>query len=126
MLFVTLVGSTLVKPSSLSALGAVVGGAVGACVLLLPLVFASSIFSLLFKYTKDSTTSLSFNLLGGLFGVCLEYLSMWLGIAALGYIALAIYAFTLSLYLLSRSRLSGIESSSGMGALDAGNSGDAA
>jgi len=104
-LILSLLLSTLINANTLAGLGAIEGGGLGAFVFLLPLVFASSIFSLLFKYTKNPTTCLAFNLIGGLFGICLEYLSMWLGIAALGYIALAIYAIVFTLYMLKHSQM---------------------
>ncbi len=60
-------------------------------------MFAAIIFALLFKGSRSATTTLAFNLIGGLCGICLEYLSMWLGIRALGWIAVACYAAVLAL-----------------------------
>lgn len=93
----TLLISTFVHVSNLAGMGPVMGGTVGTTVFLLPLVFASTLFALLYKRTETPSTTLAFNLIGGVVGVCLEYLSMWLGIKALGWIGILLYATVLVL-----------------------------
>jgi len=97
ILLAVLVLSAFVKASSLAAFGPVGGSVLGCLVFLLPLIFSSAIFSLMFKTSKSVNRSLAFNLVGGLVGVCLEYLSMVFGIKALTYIAIAIYLVVLYL-----------------------------
>jgi hypothetical protein len=97
VLLVVLLLSSFVKASALASFGAVVGSILGCLIFLLPLIFSSAIFSLMFKSTKNISRALAFNLVGGLVGVCLEYLSMVFGIKALTYIAIAIYLLVLFL-----------------------------
>lgn len=94
--------TTFVSSASFSSMGPVAGGLVGTVLFLFPLVFASTVFALLFKATKSPSNALAFNLIGGLLGVCLEYLSMALGIRALGWIGIGLYAVVLLLNLVRR------------------------
>lgn len=96
-LVVTLIGSTIVTVSSLAQLGEMPAQITGTIVFLSPMLFASVIFALLFKNTTAPTTSLAFNIVGGLVGVCVEYASMLLGLKALGWIGVLIYAGVLAL-----------------------------
>jgi SAM-dependent methyltransferase len=103
-LFVT----NFVHASSLTEWGFITGALMGTGMYLLPMVFSSTIFALLFKCAQISTTAFAYNLIGGLLGVTLEYLSMWLGIGALGWIAVVIYSIVLSLYLANKSNIANI------------------
>jgi SAM-dependent methyltransferase len=103
-LLLSLALTTAIKPDDLSSLGSALGGLAGTVMYLFPLIFSSTIFALLFKDSSKPTSAFAFNLVGGLIGVCLEYLSMWLGVRALGWIAVAIYALTLSIGKLSSDK----------------------
>jgi hypothetical protein len=87
----SLIVTTFVNASDLASLGTIGGGIAGCFMYLFPLVFAASIFALLFKSAKNSTAAFAYNLFGGLIGVVLEYVSMAIGIHALGWVAVAIY-----------------------------------
>ncbi len=95
ILLAVLALSTLVKASDLAAYGPVVGSILGCTIFLVPLIFSSAIFSLMFKSSTNVSRSLAFNMVGGVVGVALEYLSMVFGIRALTYIAIAIYLVVL-------------------------------
>ncbi len=97
ILLAVLVLSAFVKANSLAVFGPVGGSLLGCLVFLVPLIFSSAIFSLTFKSSKSVNRALALNLVGGLVGVCLEYLSMAFGIKALTYIAIAIYLVVLYL-----------------------------
>jgi hypothetical protein len=97
VLLAVLILSAFVKASTLAEFGPVIGSVMGCIVFLLPLIFSSAIFSLTFKNSKNMSRALAFNLVGGLVGVGLEYLSMVFGIRALTYIAIGIYLFVLLL-----------------------------
>lgn len=101
-LLVALLGSYVVSVGDLARLGEIPAQSTGTLVFMLPMVFASIIFALLFKGTKSPSTSLAFNIVGGLVGVCLEYLSMWLGLKALGVLAMLIYGGVVALERLKR------------------------
>ena len=98
----SLVVSSFFHASAFSQYGPVLGGAMGTGLFLFPLVFAAGVFALLFRDTKSAGSALAFNLMGGLFGVCLEYLSMSLGIRALAWIAFGLYSGVLILQLLKK------------------------
>lgn len=110
-LLLSLALTTLIKPDTLSSLGPAMGGLAGTVMYLFPLIFSSTIFALLFKESHKPTSAFAFNLVGGLIGVCLEYLSMWLGVRALGWIAVSIYALTLLIGQLSNGQPKGDEQS---------------
>lgn len=97
ILLTILLLSSFVKASALASFGPVGGSVLGCLIFLMPLIFSSAIFSLMFKSTKNISRALAFNLVGGLVGVCLEYLSMVFGIKALTYIAIGIYLLVLFL-----------------------------
>jgi ubiquinone/menaquinone biosynthesis C-methylase UbiE len=69
-----------------------VGGVLAALLNGIPVGIAGMIFSLLLSRSSDPAASLGWNLLGAVFGGCLEYLSMALGLRALVLIALVLYA----------------------------------
>lgn len=58
---------------------------------LVPIIFSSRIFARLFFYSSIPRLNLASNLLGVMFGGCLEYISLQTGIASLSYIAIGIY-----------------------------------
>lgn len=108
-----LLGTTFTEVSSLTQLGEIPAQIAGTTIFLLPMVFASVMFAILFKETKSASTSLAFNIVGGLVGVCVEYLSMLIGLRALGAVAILIYAGVLLLEKMKKSKApSDIESSS--------------
>ncbi len=90
-LLVLVIIAKSVNPSHLGQLGTEMGILAGTIIYLLPMFFAATIFALLFKNLQSSSTALAFNLIGGVIGVCLEYLSMPLGISNLGWVAFGIY-----------------------------------
>lgn len=94
--------STMVSSSSFIPLGPVMGGVAACTLYLFPLIFASTCFALLFKNTRQPSTALAFNLMGGVGGVCLEYVSMLVGIKALGWIGAGLYAIVLALNFLRK------------------------
>ncbi|MHB2018739.1 MAG: spermine/spermidine synthase domain-containing protein [Candidatus Xenobia bacterium] len=63
--------------------------------LCLPVLFAGLIFIALFRLETRRETALALNLAGALLGGLLESLAMWIGLAALSWIALALYAAAL-------------------------------
>lgn len=98
---VLLMASALVGADTFIRMGALAGGACGISMYLMPLIFASAVFALLFKSTEHPSTALSFNLIGGGVGICLEYLSMSLGVRALGVVGGLLYAVVLVLHLVA-------------------------
>jgi len=105
LLLVSLAATTLVDVSYLAAFGPLLAQVAGVIIYLFPLVFASVIFALLFKNIKSASIGLAFNLIGGLIGICLEYLSMGFGLQALGGVALVIYATILVMQVPACQRL---------------------
>lgn len=101
---VSLIASTFVSASSFLQLGPFMGGLCGVAFYLLPLVFASTVFALLFSASEQASTALAFNLVGGGTGVVLEYISMWSGVRALGWIGSLLYGIVLVLQLVSKHR----------------------
>lgn len=87
----SVIGSSMVDVSELNTLEPWLATTIGTTVFLLPLMFSATIFATIFKQTTLSSRSLAFNIIGGLFGVSVEYLSMAFGIKALSWFALAIY-----------------------------------
>jgi hypothetical protein len=102
----TLSLSTLIHVADLTQYGDFLGKVLGICIYVLPITIASTVFALFFKNVSDTSSALSFNLFGGLIGVSLEYLSMWLGIRALGMVAIGIYAIILGCNLLANTQSS--------------------
>ncbi len=103
-LVLALLGTTFTEVSALTQLGEIPAQIAGTAIFLLPMVFASVMFAILFKETKSASTSLAFNIVGGLVGVCVEYLSMLIGLRALGAVAILIYAGVLILEKIKRSK----------------------
>lgn len=64
----------------------------------LPVFFAGVIFSSLLRTRTDTSTALGCNLCGAVLGGLLEYLSMLVGMKAIGLLALAIYLFSALLH----------------------------
>ncbi|MBI5641214.1 MAG: hypothetical protein HZA17_12400 [Nitrospirae bacterium] len=84
-----------VFPSTLSGLPIMERGAVGGLLNALPVGFAGIIVSILLARSRNPAASLGSNLLGSVFGGCLEYLSMITGLRALALVALFIYVVAL-------------------------------
>lgn len=101
-LILSLILSQLVNASEFLKLGGSLGPVLAAALYLLPCVFASTIFALLFSQTRLSSAALAFNLIGAVYGVALEYASMAFGINALGVISISIYSIIVASFLLSR------------------------
>lgn len=59
-----------------------------------PLFFAGLLFSQIFKYRKEPTLSLVYNLMGAICGGLFEYSSMFFGTKYLSILALVIYILT--------------------------------
>lgn len=102
-LMLSLVASTLFDVHVLSSMDISLAAGLGSLVFLLPLVFAAIIFGCLFRDAKDPPAALAFNLVGGVLGIFTEYLSMWLGINALGIVAILIYGLTLFSVILNKN-----------------------
>jgi SAM-dependent methyltransferase len=83
--------STLVDANSLSGLDPTLANVAGTFIYLLPLFFAGAVFSSLFKLTPNSSQSLAYNMMGGLFGITIEYASMAIGVKLLSVFAVLIY-----------------------------------
>jgi len=90
LLFLVVIAKS-VNPADLGQLGSVMGILAGTTIYLLPIFFAATIFALLFKNLQNSSTALAFNLIGGTIGICLEYISLSLGISNLGWVVSGIY-----------------------------------
>jgi hypothetical protein len=94
---VAIVVSNLVSVADLNNLQPALAQVLGVVIFLCPLMVASSVFSLLFKQTETASRALAFNIIGGLAGVSIEYVSMIWSIKALAWIAVAIYGMVLML-----------------------------
>jgi hypothetical protein len=105
LLILSLLASTLLKPADLLTLGAQAATSAGILLYLCPAAIAAVLFALLFRKVSVASEALAFNIFGGVLGVSLEYLSMILGVRALGWIVIAIYAVVL---ILSLVELSGV------------------
>ena len=69
-----------------------VRGPLGALISISPLGIAGIIVPALLARAANPAAALGSNLLGSVVGGCLEYLSMWTGLRALGLLALLLYA----------------------------------
>ena len=96
-LLLSIVFTLIIPPRLLSFSLPAVNIIAGSCCCLLPMFIAALLFALFFRDNKTPSQALAFNLIGGVLGVFCEYLSMWLGIGALGYLAIGIYALALSI-----------------------------
>lgn len=76
-----------------------VRGPLGALISILPIGIAGIIVPSLLARAPNPTAALGSNLLGSVVGGCLEYVSMWTGLRALGLMAFLLY---LAAYLLDR------------------------
>lgn len=121
---VSLLISTAVSSSSFIPLGPALGGLAAVTLYLFPLIFASTCFALLFKKAKRPSTALAYNLIGGVGGVTLEYVSMLTGIKALGWIGAALYGIVLLLNFLKKESSDPNDSESASIAVDALKAGD--
>ena len=106
LLVVAVMGSTLVKPAQLLALGQPIGAVVGSLLYLTPAALAAVLFATLFKMVDKPSQALAFNIFGGIVGISLEYLSMQFGVRFLSWLAVGIYASTLFPMIMLRRRLS--------------------
>jgi hypothetical protein len=102
VLFASIITGSFISAARLATLGSLTGQIAGAVIYLAPMGLAAIIFALLFRHSEDTPISLAFNLIGGLIGVYTEYLSMWLGVSALGWIVSAMYLLVVLLPLLKK------------------------
>ncbi len=90
-LFAALVIGYLIRPSHLLTLPMISRGVVGGLLNALPIACAGVIFSTLLGRSANATAALGSNLIGAMFGGCLEYLSIVTGLRFLTAIAVALY-----------------------------------
>jgi hypothetical protein len=85
-------------------------GARWTAVLLLtcPLFFSGLVFSTLLSRASEASSALGMNLLGAMAGGVLEYNSMYFGFQSLYWLAAALYAGGLMLFLLGRQSRIGV------------------
>lgn len=91
--------SQVMPATSFLPFGSTVGPALACLVYLMPMFFSSTIFASLFKDARTPSSALAFNIIGSIFGIALEYLSMATGVAALGMVAFVIYGLLIVLML---------------------------
>jgi len=103
ILLASIITGSFISAARLATMGSLAGQAAGAFIYLAPMGVAAIIFALLFRQSQAPPIALAFNLIGGLVGVYTEYLSMWLGVAALGWIVSATYLLVVLLPLLKKS-----------------------
>jgi hypothetical protein len=77
--------------SALNRLSLLGRGLVGGLLHALPVAFAGVIVSTLLARARSLAAALGSNLLGSVFGGCLEYVSMWSGLRALVLLAIGLY-----------------------------------
>jgi len=104
LLVLSLFASTLIKPADLLPLGELSGRLSGALLYLMPASFAALLFATLFKGVDSPTRALAFNIVGGIIGISLEYLSMLFGVHFLGWLCILIYASALVPLMVSAPR----------------------
>ncbi len=92
LLVASLVGSYALPLEPLLALDRPLRFVVGALLIGLPVLWASFLFSQSFEKTPSPASALGANLLGIVFGACMEQLSNIVGLRALFWVALALYA----------------------------------
>lgn len=100
LVLVMIFASSFLDVSSLNSLPTEAGVAIGTIVFLSPLFFAAILFGALFKQVTSASQALSFNMIGGVIGITVEYLSMAFGIKSLSYFAMAIYGLVVVFELL--------------------------
>jgi len=87
------------RPAAFLRLPYVAGGVAGSLVNALPVGFAAIVFSALLRKSPNAVASLGSNLLGAVFGGCLEYVSMFAGLRSVTLVALALYLGALAILL---------------------------
>jgi len=98
LLFLSVLLLWWADPGQLNALPLLARGAVGGLITGLPIGFAGVIVSILLSRAASPAAALGSNLLGSVFGGCLEYLSMVIGLKALVLLALSIYMLAMFYY----------------------------
>ena len=91
LLFAALALAFLVPVRDILWLGLVGQWVVGGLLVALPILFAATIFAMLFRTRANTTRALAYNLVGAIVGGVLEYSSMVSGVKALYLIAAAAY-----------------------------------
>jgi SAM-dependent methyltransferase len=102
LLLASIITGSFISAARLATMGSMAGQAAGAVLYLAPMGLAAILFALLFRQSQNPPIALAFNLIGGLIGVYTEYLSMWLGISALGWIVSATYLLVVLLPLIKK------------------------
>jgi len=95
LLTLSLVAMYLLRPGVLLSLPILARGVAGGLLNAAPILFAGVIFSALLSRSPDPAASLASNLLGAIFGGCVEYLSMIVGLRALTLVAITFYLVAL-------------------------------
>jgi hypothetical protein len=103
LLILSLIATTLLKPVDLLSLGTATAAIAGTLLYMSPASIAAILFALLFKKMPVPSEALAFNIFGGVVGIGLEYLSMVLGVRALGWIAISLYAVVLIMLIYDRT-----------------------
>jgi hypothetical protein len=91
LLFAALVLAYLIPVRDVLWLGMAGQWLVGGLLVALPILFAATIFAMLFRTRSNPTRALAYNLVGAIVGGVLEYASMLTGVKALYLIAAAAY-----------------------------------
>jgi SAM-dependent methyltransferase len=90
LLFASLIGSYCLPTEIAGTVSG--GGAIVTLVTLLPMLLASSIFSISFRHVASPSRALAFNIFGAVLGAMLEYVSNYTGIGSLVLISTVLYA----------------------------------
>lgn len=99
--------SLVIRPAHLLPFGYPLSGVIGALVNALPIFFAGLLFSRLLARSVNPARALGLNLVGAIFGGCLEYLNMAFGLRFISLIALAIYGIAALIVALDSRRATG-------------------
>jgi hypothetical protein len=94
MLAVSLLFTTCVTPALLNSLSFLSRFVVAGLLYSLPVGFAGVIFSTRFREAENPSFALGANLIGAVVGGCLEYLSIYFGLQAMGWLALVLYGLS--------------------------------
>ncbi len=108
VLLAAIAASVVIRPAHLLGFGYPISGWVGALLNALPVFFAGLLFSRLLSRSANPTRSLGLNLVGAIFGGCLEYLNMAFGLRFISMMAFAIYAIAATIVAFDSRRSPGV------------------
>jgi hypothetical protein len=91
---ISLAATTLLNPAVLMSAPIVARAVVASVVFSIPVFFAAVIFASRLAEAKNTSAALGANLIGAVLGGCLEYVSMYSGLRAIGWLALALYGIS--------------------------------